>query len=157
MKIELQTFKANPAFGAEVVKTKYLNSGIEYAKDNRIGLKEKSDFVNALQIIREDKRHGTFEIKGVPGSTIRPCKARRWQVLLDGKKVFEDDGSMGFTSDGYQSIVNTIAFVRKFYGKKFNKMKPLESVENVKTFEKLLKDANDVANSELNSKIDEYI
>ena len=158
MKIDNLQFNYKPAFGADIVMSKYLNSGITYAKDGNLDINKESDFFKALTIIKQDKDHDTFEIKGVRGSKISTCRARRCQVLLDGKKVYEDEGSFGNISDGNQSVENTIKFAKEYYGnKKFNKVQELESVGEYKIYKSLLKEAKEKAHSDLNIKITELI
>ncbi|MBR1460838.1 hypothetical protein IJ596_04320 [bacterium] len=156
MKIDNLQFNYRPAFGADIVRTKYLNSGIEYANSNAVDVKKKSDFFTALKIIKEDKNHDTFEITGVPGSKIRSGQARRWQVLLDGKRVYQDTGALFCDiTDENQSIENTIRFVKKFYGDdKFKEVPELESIGEYKIYKSLLKEAEEKAHSDLNREID---
>ena len=117
MNISLAQYNVNPSFGAQIVQSKYLEKGKRYAlKDASI--EEKYNFYRALEVIKNDKEHDTFLIRGVPKSNTAPIdKPRDWMVIIDGKTVYSGPGiPTGSITDGSQALRNTVDFVKENYG-----------------------------------------
>ena len=110
-------YNACPSFGARIVQSKYLKEAKEYAL-NEASIEEKYSFYRALEVIKNDKKHKTFQISGAPGSMITlPNKARDWQVKLDGKviPVAKNKDTVGSIEDGPQALKNIIYYARIKY------------------------------------------
>ena len=116
-------YNACPSFGATILQSKYLKEAKEYAL-NEASTEEKYSFYRALEIIKNDKKHKTFQISGAPGSMITlPNKARDWQVKLDGKviPIKKNKDTIGSIEDGPQALKNIIYYARKYHHSEWDK------------------------------------
>ena len=116
MKIDQTQYNNVPSFKAQIVESKYLQKGKEYAL-RKSSIEEKYDFYRALQVIKNDELHDTFIMRGVPKNDTDPGdKPRNWLVMIDDEAIVGSGSLTGSKLDGPQAVRNTISFVRSYYG-----------------------------------------
>ena len=149
----------NQSFGAKILPSPYLAEGIKYAKEIA-PLKEKNEFANALEWIKNTQSFKTFKIAAVEGSKIEKGKPRKYRVEIDGRRSYTNVGESGLVYDGPQCIMAIKEFVYRRHG--FDGLKIMDSattkwMEKYRELEQQLKDVAGRAKEELNSKIDELM
>ena len=149
----------NQSFSAKILPSPYLEQGIQYAKE-LAPLKDKNEFANALEWIKNTKTFKTFKITTVEGSKLEYGKPRRYRVELDGRKSYTDIGKSGQVYDGPQCMLAIKDFVYRRQG--FDGLKIMDSattkwMEKYRELQQQLKEVAEYAKEELNSKIEELM
>ena len=145
---------SSPSFGARIVLTPYFKEGLYTAskyRDDEVSLSKKTDFLNAVSLIQQDKSMDEFKIEGVPGSKIEPFKARECQIVVDGKVVKADD-VFATVYDGPNCMNAVIRFANKKYGNVYANLMYAKAQNTAKEIEEKQKKLHDYINNELESK-----
>ena len=104
------------SFGAKIVTTPYLEDGLYEImyKKSQLSLEDKVDFMNAIELIKDDDSFDEFVIAiGTPRKTNR----KEARIIID-RKVVKRNSLNDLISAPVQCARNIIDFAKERYGKK---------------------------------------
>ena len=128
MNISVQPNKGNPSFNAKIKLTRGIDAALDYA--SAIHNMERTDrFLKAIEAIKKDKKHKTFELNAFPMKFNEKMTA---EILLDGNKICKVNGTgTNHLIEGEQAMQCVINFVDKYYKSKYIPSVSLRKYEKI--------------------------